>query len=161
MCSQGDGHFKGGIQCPYHAWTWGLDGRLNGAPNMVEVPGFDKANYPLHPAASAVLEGLVFINLSPAPERFEDVFGPLDTERRWFRECRCQGARKSTLTKGIRTVGECLAGFRRSTRETDSLFGCEAKQVAVLQLGRWPVVEGSKALTRGWTPVYSWGSSTE
>ena len=54
ICSQSDGHFKGGIQCPYHAWTWGLDGRLNGAPNMGEVSGFDKANYPLHPAASAV-----------------------------------------------------------------------------------------------------------
>src|SRR6266705_1126270 len=37
------------IQCPYHAWTYGLDGRLIGAPHMDEVPGFDKADYPLHP----------------------------------------------------------------------------------------------------------------
>jgi len=28
------------IQCPYHAWTYGLDGRLIGAPHMDEVPGF-------------------------------------------------------------------------------------------------------------------------
>src|SRR5437870_2691670 len=26
------------IQCPYHAWTYGLDGRLIGAPHMDEVP---------------------------------------------------------------------------------------------------------------------------
>src|SRR5436309_5527574 len=36
------------IQCPYHAWTYGLDGRLIGAPHMDEVPGFDKADYSLH-----------------------------------------------------------------------------------------------------------------
>src|ERR1700680_968437 len=37
------------IQCPYHAWTYGLDGRLIGAPRMDDVPEFEKANYPLHP----------------------------------------------------------------------------------------------------------------
>ena len=38
------------IQCPYHAWTYGLDGRLIGAPHMNEVPGFDRADYSLHAA---------------------------------------------------------------------------------------------------------------
>ena len=28
------------IQCPYHAWTYGLDGRLIGAPHMDEVSRF-------------------------------------------------------------------------------------------------------------------------
>ena len=37
------------IQCPYHAWTYALDGRLVGAPHMDDVPGFDKADYSLHP----------------------------------------------------------------------------------------------------------------
>src|SRR4030095_8403675 len=32
------------IQCPYHAWTYALDGRLMGAPHMDEVSGFDKAD---------------------------------------------------------------------------------------------------------------------
>ena len=43
-----NGHVRA-IQCPYHAWTYGLDGRLIGAPHMDEVPGFDKADYPLQP----------------------------------------------------------------------------------------------------------------
>src|SRR5438132_3162155 len=36
------------IKCPYHAWTYALDGRLVGAPHMNDVPGFDRTNYPLH-----------------------------------------------------------------------------------------------------------------
>ena len=35
------------IKCPYHAWVYGLDGALNGAPRFGEVAGFDKADYPL------------------------------------------------------------------------------------------------------------------
>ena len=53
------------IQCPYHAWTYGLDGRLIGAPHMDEVPGFDKAEYPLHPVNIGIWEGFIFVNLVP------------------------------------------------------------------------------------------------
>ena len=51
------------IQCPYHAWTYGLDGRLTGAPHMDEVPGFDKADYSLHPVNLGLFEGFIFVNL--------------------------------------------------------------------------------------------------
>src|SRR6266513_2221693 len=51
------------IQCPYHAWTYGLDGRLIGAPHMDEVPGFDKAEYSLHAVNLALWEGFIFVNL--------------------------------------------------------------------------------------------------
>ena len=52
------------IQCPYHAWTYGLDGRLIGAPHMDEVPGFDKADYSLHAVNLGLWEGFIFINLA-------------------------------------------------------------------------------------------------
>src|SRR5207253_11318783 len=54
------------IQCPYHAWTYGLDGRLIGAPHMDEVPGFDKADYSLHPVNLGLWEGFMFVNLAEA-----------------------------------------------------------------------------------------------
>ena len=54
------------IQCPYHAWTYGLDGRLLGAPHMDDVPGFDKADYSLHPVSLALWEGFIFANLAGA-----------------------------------------------------------------------------------------------
>ncbi len=53
------------IQCPYHAWTYGLDGALRAAPNMKEVPGFDRADYPLHRVALETWEGFLFLNLAP------------------------------------------------------------------------------------------------
>src|SRR5437016_7547512 len=53
------------IQCPYHAWTYGLDGRLIGAPHMDEVPGFDKADYPLHQVNLGIWEGFIFVKSEP------------------------------------------------------------------------------------------------
>jgi Rieske 2Fe-2S family protein len=54
------------IQCPYHAWTYGLDGRLIGAPHMDDVPDFNKADYPLHRVNLGVWEGFIFVNLADA-----------------------------------------------------------------------------------------------
>ena len=52
------------IQCPYHAWTYRLDGRLIGAPHMGEVPGFDKADYSLRAVNLGIWEGFIFVNLA-------------------------------------------------------------------------------------------------
>src|SRR5882724_6748194 len=72
------------IQCPYHAWTYGLDGRLIGAPHMDDVPGFDKTEYSLHRVNLELWEGFIFVNLGDAStERggyrsLEDWFAPLN-----------------------------------------------------------------------------------
>lgn len=58
------GQLSAAIQCPYHAWTYGLDGRLIGAPHMDDVPGFDKADYPLHSVNLGLWEGFIFVNLA-------------------------------------------------------------------------------------------------
>jgi Rieske 2Fe-2S family protein len=53
------------MTCPYHGWTYGLDGALVGAPLMAEVAWFDKADHPLHPVALEEWEGFLFANLEP------------------------------------------------------------------------------------------------
>lgn len=78
LCTVG-GHAQGRIRCPYHAWSYGLDGRLLGAPNMAEVANFDRADYPLISIATALWEGFIFINLSPTPVPFADAFAPIST----------------------------------------------------------------------------------
>ena len=40
LCDRESGAFAGSIQCPYHAWTYDLAGRLIGAPLMDDVEGF-------------------------------------------------------------------------------------------------------------------------
>jgi Rieske 2Fe-2S family protein len=66
------------IQCPYHAWTYRLDGRLIGAPHMDEVPGFDKADYSLRAVNLALWEGFIFINLDENVMPLEEWFAPLN-----------------------------------------------------------------------------------
>ncbi len=77
MCETPSGHFHGSIQCPYHAWTYALDGELKVARNMAEVPGFDRTSYPLKEAAVALWEGFIFVNLDADPVPFETALGAL------------------------------------------------------------------------------------
>lgn len=68
LCKAESGRLPGRIQCGYHAWTYGLDGRLLSAPHMDRVEGFREQDYPLAPVAVGTWEGHVFINLAPDPE---------------------------------------------------------------------------------------------
>ena len=80
ICESASGHFQGSIMCPYHAWTYGLDGALKAARNMADVPGFDRSQYPLKEAGCALWEGFIFVNLADDPEPFETAFAPLRTQ---------------------------------------------------------------------------------
>ncbi|WP_428410457.1 aromatic ring-hydroxylating oxygenase subunit alpha [Hyphococcus sp.] len=54
------------IRCPYHQWTYGLDGRLVNAPQLSGTDGFDAAKFSLHPVGVAVWGGFIFLKLDPA-----------------------------------------------------------------------------------------------
>jgi Rieske 2Fe-2S family protein len=54
-----------GIRCPYHQWTYALDGRLLNAPYMKEGDGFCKAELSLYPVGVELWGGFIFVNLSP------------------------------------------------------------------------------------------------
>ncbi len=76
LCEAQTGHASA-IQCPYHAWTYGLDGRLIGAPHMDEAQGFDKAEHSLRAVRLELWEGFIFVSLAEAPAPLERVFTPL------------------------------------------------------------------------------------
>ena len=77
LCEATHGKLSETIQCPYHAWTYALDGRLIGAPHMNEVAGFDKKEYPLHGVALAEWEEFLFVNLARDPAPLAEAFAPL------------------------------------------------------------------------------------
>lgn len=54
------------MQCPYHAWTYALDGSLKGMPEWDGVGDFDKADYGLVPARVDSWENFVFVQLNSA-----------------------------------------------------------------------------------------------
>ena len=77
LCESTAGRLDGTIQCPYHGWTYGLDGRLLGAPHMSETEGFDPADFPLHAAALGAWDGFLFGNLERQPPALEAVLAPI------------------------------------------------------------------------------------
>ncbi len=60
------GRFKGAIVCPYHAWTYGLEGELRAAPFLNESVGLRKQQLSLYPVPVDTWGGFVFVNLTPA-----------------------------------------------------------------------------------------------
>ena len=51
------------LRCPYHAWTYGLDGALRRPPFTEDLEHFDPCEHGLHPVRLAVVEGLVLLDL--------------------------------------------------------------------------------------------------
>ncbi|MGN6379638.1 MAG: SRPBCC family protein [Gaiellales bacterium] len=74
--ADGSGNCGKAFRCPYHGWTYGLDGRLLGVPERTGFPGFDKDANGLWPLACGELAGFVFVSLHPEPEPLEQAMGP-------------------------------------------------------------------------------------
>lgn len=74
---EGEGN-KVVITCPYHAWSFRLDGSLNRAPNMKGVEDFNEEEVCLTKVRLEVMESFIFVNLDPdAPSmasQFPDLF---------------------------------------------------------------------------------------
>lgn len=57
---EGQGSCKA-IICPYHSWTYALDGRLIGAPEMGKSEGFRNSDHSLIPIRLETWEGFLFV----------------------------------------------------------------------------------------------------
>src|SRR5579859_1378836 len=79
--SEASGQLKGSIQCRYHAWTYGLDGRLIGAPNLLNNEQFDRTAFGLVPVAWEIWEGLIWLNLADDPTPASTQLNPTMIER--------------------------------------------------------------------------------
>jgi Rieske 2Fe-2S family protein len=58
------GTFPGAIRCPYHAWTYTLEGDLRTAPYLNDDEGFHKEEFSLHAAGIQTWGGFFFLNLT-------------------------------------------------------------------------------------------------
>ena len=68
------------LTCPYHAWTYGKDGRLIGVPQRGEYPGLDPASLGLVPVALEAWRGFLFVTLEPGAPSVAEMMAPYEAE---------------------------------------------------------------------------------
>jgi Rieske 2Fe-2S family protein len=139
LCETAEGRLPETIQCPYHAWTYRLDGQLVGAPHMNEVEGFDKQDYPLHQASVAEWEGLLFVNLSPQPEPLAHAVAPLAG--------RVGSCRLGTLRRGHRVEYDVAANWKLIFQNYSECLHCPVIHPELS--GVLPYTSGANDLVEG------------
>jgi phenylpropionate dioxygenase-like ring-hydroxylating dioxygenase large terminal subunit len=68
------------LVCPYHAWSYELDGRLTGVPGKRDYPAFDMADYGLHRFPVEVWRGFIFVNIEGAGPSVAEMMAPYEDE---------------------------------------------------------------------------------
>ncbi len=77
LCTQPEGRVRRNLRCPYHSWTYGLDGALVAAPNLGSLTdedgvGIDRRGYGLVAVALREWLGYAWVCLGEQPPSFED-----------------------------------------------------------------------------------------
>jgi phenylpropionate dioxygenase-like ring-hydroxylating dioxygenase large terminal subunit len=67
------------IVCPYHAWTYDLDGALTGVPRGEGYAGLDKRRHGLAPVSLEVWRGFVFVRLAGGGPSVAEMMAPYDS----------------------------------------------------------------------------------
>jgi len=80
---------QGALRCPYHSWSYSLNGDLKGTPHIGGVgkhqtEGFNHCDHGLKPVRSALWMDIIFINLSGDAEDFTRYIKPLTEQWQTF-----------------------------------------------------------------------------
>jgi Rieske 2Fe-2S family protein len=62
LLGEGGTAARGSVVCPYHAWSYGLDGQLRGAPGFRDLPSFDPTAHGLVALPAVAWQGWLFVN---------------------------------------------------------------------------------------------------
>ena len=125
------GHVSKVIKCPYHAWSYDLDGRLVGTPNVDEDEGFQRGDYPLHVIGAEAYAGFLFVNLAEVGERrplFESLRHGTESITNFERY------RMDELRVGMRIVYEVAANWKIVVENFNECLHCPTIHPELVQV---------------------------
>ena len=125
------------LTCPYHAWSYGLDGALRGVPQRDRFPGFDPASAGLQPLPVSEQSGLVVVGLRPDVE-VEGFLDPLGDEYSWLGYDRYRSGSERTFHNAANwklTVDLNVEAYHVPSLHRDSLLPFLADHCAVDTFG--------------------------
>ncbi len=129
LVNECSGRFPSTIQCPYHAWTFNLEGCLLAAPQMDRVDEFRLADYPLTPIATDVWDGHVFLNLSQKPVSLLDQLDGMDK--------RFAPWKMGELRSGKRVVYDIAANWKLIIHNYSECLHCPGVHPALQKLSHY------------------------
>ena len=83
--ASGAGECKNVLRCGYHGWSYALDGRLIGTPEIDGVEFFDRTTMGMFPLRLETWEDLIFVNFDPLAEPLSTWLGNIPNQARGFR----------------------------------------------------------------------------
>jgi glycine betaine catabolism A len=116
LLAEPEGTVANSIVCPYHAWTYSLDGRLTAATHTRELVGFDRKEFGLYPVRIDRWGGFLFANLEPTGPTLRDQLG------RFFD--RFQRFPIADLKLGARHVYEIEANWKLLVENFSECYHC-------------------------------------
>lgn len=125
------GHVSKVFKCPYHAWSYDLEGRLVGTPNVDEDEGFERAAYPLHEIGTEAYAGFLFVNLAepsarrPLLEQLRDGAESITSFERY---------RLDELRVGVRIVYEVAANWKIVVENFNECLHCPTIHPELVQV---------------------------
>jgi len=123
LCTAESGSVKRAFRCPYHAWTYGLDGRLIAAPNLTSMPDIDRVEYGLRPVHLREWLGYAWVNLADEPPSFDDTVIAAATERLGSAEA-IGNYRVEELTVGRRISYDVRANWKLVVENFMECYHC-------------------------------------
>ncbi|MGA7923526.1 MAG: aromatic ring-hydroxylating dioxygenase subunit alpha [Thermoplasmata archaeon] len=128
--------------CPYHAWTYDLDGRLKGTPHMADAAHFDRDEYGLHPVRLETWRGFMFVTLDESLGSVREQLAPL--------ERRAAPYPLERLRRAHRVVYDVEANWKLVVQNANECYHCPGVHPQLVKLT--PYRSGEEDLRRG--PVF-------
>lgn len=104
------------FQCPYHSWSYALDGKLLGAPHTEHLKNFDREDYSLLQVQLDTWAGFIFVKFTSGPPILRRYLG--DLIRKWERVLLAE------LRRGSRKMYQVAANWKILCENFSECYHC-------------------------------------